>query len=57
MVKLSKGNRTYLNATVRWTVARFRLDGIDTLIKSIPLGSTIKISRPNRVAYFYANGV
>ena len=34
--------RTHLNATVRWTVARHRLDGDDTLISSSPFSGTTK---------------
>ena len=32
--------RTHLNATVQWTVAEFRLDGIHTLMSSSPISST-----------------
>ena len=37
--------RTHLNATVQWTVAEFRLDGIHTLMLSSPISSTVKAER------------
>ena len=40
--KIRIGIRTNLNADVRWTSARFRLDGIDTIIESNPSSSAIR---------------
>jgi hypothetical protein len=45
----SRWESNKLNATVRRTVARSRLDGIDTLISSIPIGST----QQGGISYWY----
>lgn len=37
--------RTHGNATVRWTAAEFRLDGIHTLIQSSPVARTQEVAR------------
>jgi hypothetical protein len=39
------------NATVRWTVARFRLDGIDTFIFSRTAGENANESLPVYILY------
>lgn len=50
------GKQTHLNATVQWTVARFRLDGIGSLIYSIPLGSTEGTSLLRRRPFHITGG-
>ena len=52
-----EGNRTNLNATVRWTVARCGLDRIYTMINSIPLGSTKKKTTSRGAVFFFWYGI
>ena len=37
--------RTHVNATVRWTAAEFRFDGIHTLTQSSPVAHTQEVAR------------
>ena len=46
--------RTYLNAAVRWTVARSRLDGNDTLIHSSPVTGAKKQIPKSGICFLYS---